>query len=76
MGDELLDQPIHFRRGELATFRPQRAFNQRSRAATHPVARNVVRDRRQSFAGKDGIERANEIGRAVDQRTVEVEDNR
>ena len=76
MGDELLDQPIHFRRGELAAFGFQRALNQRSGAATHQVARDVVGDRRQTFGGQDGIERANEIGRAVDQRAVEVEDHR
>ena len=43
-------------------------------AAAHHVAGRLVGDRRQTFAGKDGVERGDQIGRGVDQRPVEIED--
>jgi hypothetical protein len=37
--------------------------------------RVIVGNRRQAFAGEDEIERRNQIGRGIDQRAVEIEDD-
>jgi hypothetical protein len=37
--------------------------------------RIVIGNRRQAFAGEDEIERRNQIGRGIDQRAVEIEDD-
>ena len=76
MRDELFDEPVHLVHAELAPFSYERAFDQRARAAADQVARGLVSDRRQTLAGEDSVERDDEIGRAVDQRAVEIEDDR
>ena len=59
------------------TFRPL-AIKARSimrRATADHSPRVIVGDRRQAFAGENEIERRNQIGRGIDQRAVEIEDD-
>ena len=53
----------------------QPAFDHPARAAADHVARRVVVDRRQAFAREHDIERVDQVGRGVDQRAVEIEDD-
>src|SRR5262249_4396784 len=73
--DKFLHEPIDFGCRESTPFGSERAFDHRSRAAAHQVPRGIVRHRRQAFLGEHGIERGDKIGRTVNQRSVEIEDN-
>ena len=73
--DEAFDEPIDCGRVELAPLRCQGAFDHRSCAAADQLARRIIGDRRQTFASEDDVERVGEIGRAVDQRAVEIEND-
>jgi hypothetical protein len=57
----------------IAALGRQRAFDHAQNAAANHSACVVVIQWRQAFAGQYKIERGNEIGRSIDQRTVEVE---
>ena len=46
-----------------------------TRTAADHSPRSIVANRRQAFCGEDEIERRNQIGRGIDQRAVEIEDD-
>ena len=54
--------------------RLQRALQQRLDAGADHRARLVVRHRRDAWLRQNDVERVDEIGRGVDQRAVEIED--
>ena len=51
--DEVVDEPVDLCRLELAALGREPASDHRARATANHVARRVIRDRRQTFAGKD-----------------------
>src|SRR5262245_46712071 len=71
--DEILDQMIDLLGRQGAAIGLEAALDQRPRPAADHVARGLVGDRRQAFASEHGVECSNEIGRGIDQRSVEVE---
>ena len=75
MGDEVLKHPLDFQGGHCAALRRQTALDHHPSAAADHVAGGLIGDRRQAFAGKDGVEGGDQIGRGVDQGAVEVEDD-
>ena len=46
-----------------------------TRTAADHSPRSIVGNRRQAFPGEDEIERRKQIGRGIDQRAVEIEDD-
>ena len=46
-----------------------------ARATTDHSPRSIGANRRQAFCGEDEIERRNQIGRGINQRAVEIEDD-
>jgi len=46
-----------------------------ARATADHSRHSIVGNRRQAFPGEDEIERRNQIGRGIDQRAVEIEDD-
>ena len=73
--DEVAAEPVDLGRGEGAPLGRKPAFDHVPGAATHHVAGGLIGDRRQTFAGKHGVERGDQIGRGVDQRPVEIENS-
>jgi hypothetical protein len=73
--DEVAHQPVDLDLVERAALGFQSAHDQRPRAAAHHVAGCIVGDRRQPGAGENDVEGGDEIGRAVDQRAVEIQND-
>ena len=46
-----------------------------TRTAADHSPRSIVANRRQAFCGEDEIERRDQIGRGINQRAVEIEDD-
>ena len=75
MVDEVAHHPVDLDHVERAALRLQPAHDQRPRAATDHVAGCIVGDRRQAGASENDVEGGDEIGRAVDQRAVEIQND-
>ena len=58
-----------------AAFQFEAALDQLAGAGADHVARRMQGHRRQAFAVEHEIERGDQVGRGVDQRAVEIEDN-
>jgi hypothetical protein len=56
-------------------FGNQGALDHAAGATTDHPACVIVTYRRQAFAGQDQIEGRNQVGRGIDQRAVEIEDD-
>ena len=76
MFDERGEHPIEFRLRAGAAFRCQRPFDHAPGAASDQPPGGVVGNRRQAFARENEVERRDEIGRGIDQCTVEIENDR
>src|SRR5262245_36738298 len=73
--DEVAHEPVNLRLLERPPLRRQAVSNHRTRAAADHVARHVVGDGRQPIAGENDVERGDEVGGAVDQRAIEIEND-
>ena len=76
MRNEVAHHSLDFHRRQRAPSRRKATFDQHACAAAHHVARRRVVDRRQALAGERSVQRSDEIGRGIDQRPVEIEDNK
>ena len=75
VGDEIFCHAIDIADGRRAAFDLEAALDQLAGAGADQVARRMQRHCRQSFAIEYEVERVDQIGRGVDQRAVEIEDN-
>ena len=75
MLDEGAHESIGFVHWEHASRCLEGTFDHHSGAASDHVARAVVIDGRQTLAGENRIQRCDQVGRRVDQRSVKVEDD-
>ena len=76
MRDELPAQPLQIGRGAAVTsVRRQPPLQHVPGAAPHHVAGRRERDRRQALLPQDGVEGGDEIGRGIDQRPVQIEND-
>ena len=75
VGDEVPDQSVELAGGKLAALGCQSALDNRARAAADHVACGIVAERRQAFAAEDDVEGGDQIGRGIDQRPVEIEND-
>ena len=73
--DEILGQAVDVFDAHRAAFELEAALDQLARAGADHVARRLQRHRRQALAVEHEIERGDQVGRGVDQRAVEIEDN-
>ena len=73
--DEILRQAVDVADAHRAAFQLEPALDQLAGAGADHVARRFQRHRRQAFAVEHEIERGDQVGRGVDQRAVEIEDN-
>ena len=62
-------------RRSAAAFGRKPALDHQAGAAADHVARRVVGNRRQALAGEDDVQGLDQVGRGVDQRAVEVEND-
>ena len=79
MGGIVLDeggkQPVDFRFRRVAPVRRQAALDHAAGAAADHRPRGFKRDGGQAFARQDDVERVDQVGRGIDQRAVEIEDD-
>jgi hypothetical protein len=75
VGDERGIERVDVGGRRVAALRNQSPFDHRPRAPANQRARGLQRDGGQSVLREDEIERADEVGRRVNQRAVEVEDD-
>ena len=73
--DEVAHHPVDLDHVERAALRFQPAHDQRPRAATDHVAGCIIGNGRQAGASENDVEGGDEIGRAVDQRAVEIQND-
>ena len=73
--DEIAGQPVDVVDADRAAFQFQPALDQLAGAGADHVARRVQRHRRQAFAVEHEIQRGDQVGRGVDERAVEIENN-
>ena len=73
--DEIPGQPADVVGSGDAALQFQAALDQLTGAGADHGASRLQRHRRQAFAGKDDVERADQVGGGIHQRTVEIEDN-
>ena len=72
IGREQLLEP---RVGDARALRLESEADQHAAAAPDELAGFLQRQRSQTLAGENDVERADEVGRAVDERAVEIEDD-
>ena len=75
MRDVVGEQDVDLGGGEGPALRCQAALDQPPDAAADHAATLVRRDRREALALEQHVERADQVGRRVDERAVEVEDD-
>ena len=75
MVDEDAEQAIEPGARHGSAFGEQGPFDHAAGAAADHSPRRIVANRRQAFCGEDEIERRNQIGRGINQRAVETEDD-
>jgi hypothetical protein len=75
MVDEDPKHAIKLGARHVSAFGDQGTLDHAARATADHSPRVIVGDRRQAFAGENEIERRNQIGRGIDQRAVEIEDD-
>ena len=73
--DEILGQPVDVVDAHHAAFQLEPALDQLAGAGADHVARRLQRHRRQAFTVEHEIERGDQVGRGIDERAVEIEDN-
>ena len=73
--DEIAEQAVDVADAHRTAFQFQAALDQLAGAGADHVARGFQGDGRQAFAVEHVIERGDQVGRGVDQRAVEIEDN-
>ena len=75
MRDEIGEHPVDLAGGDGRPSSVEPAFDHAAGAAADHGARLVVGDRRQPLAREHDVEGVDQVGRGVDQRAVEVEDD-
>ena len=73
--DEIAGQPVDVFDAHRAAFQLEPALDQLAGAGADHVARRLQRHGRQAFAAEHEIERGDQVGRGIDQRAVEIEDD-
>jgi|GEM_PF-3039862 len=75
MRDEIRKHLLKLRRCDIVAFRREVARDHSFSAVTNQIARGFVRHRRKAVACENRVEGVDEIGRGVDQSSVEVEND-
>ena len=75
VADEVVEQAGELGRARLTSLDFQATLDQLSRASADQVAGGMQRHGRKALAREHEIERADQVGRGVDQGAVEIEDD-
>ena len=73
--DESAEHAIELRLGAGAAFGGQRPFDHAARTAADEPPGVVVGDWGEALAREDQVERRDQVGRGIDQRAVEIEND-
>lgn len=75
MGNEALCQGIELGHGKFPANQRGPALQKRARAMPHEMAQSRRCRQSQAFFVQDGVQGADQIGRGIDQRAIEIEDD-